>query len=103
LGRARPLSLSSSSSSSSDCEYSEVIRGESPCCSRSRNSSLLCSRCSRRRILFSFLRAARSCSRRYAARTLARARGEGRSDRAASTVTNCRGGANGQTSPVRRR
>jgi hypothetical protein len=65
-GGARPPSLSSSSSS--DDEYSEVAREESPSCSRSRNSSLLCSRCSRRRILFSFLRAARSCSRRCAAR-----------------------------------
>jgi hypothetical protein len=65
-GRARPPSLSSSSSS--DDEYSEVAKEESPSCSRSQNSSLLCSRCSRRQILFSFLRAARSCSRRCAAR-----------------------------------
>jgi hypothetical protein len=55
-GRARPPSLSSSFSSSDD-EYSEVAGEESPCCSRSRNSSLFCSRRSRRRILFSFLRA----------------------------------------------
>jgi hypothetical protein len=65
-GRARPPSLSSSSSSPDD-EYSEVAREESPCCSRSRNSSLFCSRRSRCQILFSFLRAARSCSRRCAA------------------------------------
>jgi hypothetical protein len=64
-GRARSPSLSSSSSP--DDESSEVAGGESPCCSRSRNSLSLCSRCSRRRILFSFLRAARSCSRCYAA------------------------------------
>jgi hypothetical protein len=44
-------------------------RGESPCCSRSQNSSSRCSRHSCRRIRFSFLRATRSCSRRYAART----------------------------------
>jgi hypothetical protein len=54
-GRARPPSLSSTSSS--DDENSEVAREESPYFSRSRNSSLLCSRRSRRRILFSFLRA----------------------------------------------
>jgi hypothetical protein len=48
LGRARPPSLSSSFSS--DDEYSEVTGEESLCCSRSRNSSLLCSRRSRRRI-----------------------------------------------------
>jgi hypothetical protein len=35
------------------------------------------------------LRAARSCSRRCTARAAARARGVGRSDRAASTVTLC--------------
>jgi hypothetical protein len=63
-----PPSLSSSSSSPDD-EYSEVVGGESPCCSRSRNSSSLCSRRSRRRIL-RFLRVARSCSRRCAARAL---------------------------------
>jgi hypothetical protein len=64
-GRARPPSLSSSSSS--DDEYSEVPREESPSCSHSRNSSLLCSRRSRRQILFSLLCVARSCSRRCAA------------------------------------
>jgi hypothetical protein len=64
-GRVCPPSLSSSSSS--DNEYSEVAGEESPSFSRSRNSSLLCSQRSRRRIRFSFLRAARSCSRRCAA------------------------------------
>jgi hypothetical protein len=67
-GRARPPSLSSSSSS--DDEYSEVAGEESPCFLRSRNSSLFYSQRSRRRILFSFLRVARSCSRCYAVRTL---------------------------------
>jgi hypothetical protein len=42
-GRACPLT-SSSSSSSSDDEYSSVLGEESPCCSRSQNSSLLRSR-----------------------------------------------------------
>jgi hypothetical protein len=65
-GGARLPSLSSSSSS--DDEYSEVAVLESPCCSRSRNSSLLRSQRSHCRILFSFLRPARSCSRRCAAR-----------------------------------
>jgi hypothetical protein len=87
-GGARPPSLSSSSSSSDD-ENSKVAGEESPCCSRRRNSSLLHSRRSCRRIPFSFLRAARSCSRRYASR--ARARGEGGSDRAAFTAITCRG------------
>jgi hypothetical protein len=64
-GRARPPSLSSSSP---DDESSDVAGGESPYCSRSPNSSSRCSRRSRRRILFSFLRAALSCSRRCAAR-----------------------------------
>jgi hypothetical protein len=41
-------------------------RGESPCCSRNWYSSLSCSRRSRRRILLSFLRVARSCSRHCA-------------------------------------
>jgi hypothetical protein len=41
-GGARPPSLSSSSSN--DDEYSEAAGGESPCCSRSRYSSSLCSR-----------------------------------------------------------
>jgi hypothetical protein len=63
---ARPPSLSSTSSS--DDEYSEFVGEESPYCSRSRNSSLLYSRRSRRRIPFS-LRAARSCSRLCAVRT----------------------------------
>jgi hypothetical protein len=40
-GRARPPSLSSSSSP--DDESSDVAKGESPCCSRSRNSSSRCS------------------------------------------------------------
>jgi hypothetical protein len=66
-GGAWPPSLSSSSSSSED-EYSDVTGGESPSCSRSRNSSYLCSRRSRRRIPRSFLRAAHSYSRRCAAR-----------------------------------
>jgi hypothetical protein len=88
-GRIRPPSLSSSSSS--DHEYSEVVGEESPCCSRSRNSSLLCSRRSRRWNLFSFLRAARSCSRRCATRARARARGVGGSDPVASTAITCEG------------
>jgi hypothetical protein len=87
---ARPPSLSSSSSSSVE-EFSGVagVGGESPCCLRSRYSSLSFSRCSRCRILLSFLRAARSCSRRCAAWAAARAQGVGGSDRAASTVTLC--------------
>jgi hypothetical protein len=88
-GEARPPSLSSSSSP--DDEYSEVVGEESPSCSRSRHSSLLCSRRSRRRFPFSFLCAARSCSHRCAARMRARARGVGGSDRAAFTAMNCRG------------
>jgi hypothetical protein len=68
-GGACPPSISSSSSSFDD-EYSDVAGGESPCCSRSQNSSSLCSRRSRRRIPRSFFRAARSCSRRCAARAL---------------------------------
>jgi hypothetical protein len=66
-GGARPPSLSSSSSD--DDEYSEAAGGESPCFSRSRYSSFLCSQPSHRRILLSFLRAALSCSRRCVART----------------------------------
>jgi hypothetical protein len=66
IGESCPPSLSSSSSC--DDEYSEVAGEESPSCSRSRNSSVLCSHRSCHRILFSFLRAARSCSRRCAAR-----------------------------------
>jgi hypothetical protein len=50
-------------SSSPDDEFSGVAGGESPCCSRSRYSLSRCSRRSHRRILFSFLRVARSCSR----------------------------------------
>jgi hypothetical protein len=84
---ACPPSLSSSSSP--DDEYSDVAGGESPCCSRSWNSSSLCSRRSRRWIPRSFLRAAHSCSRRYTARARVRARGMGRSDRAAFTATLC--------------
>jgi hypothetical protein len=72
LGRTRPPSLPSSSSSSLDGEYSSVPGEESPCCSRSRNSSLLRSRRSRHRMLRSLLRAARSCSRCCAARACAR-------------------------------
>jgi hypothetical protein len=87
---ARPPSLSSSSSSSDD-EYSEVAGEESPCCSHSQNSSLHRSRCSRHRILFSFLRATHSCSRRCSARARARARGVGGSDCAAFTAITCRG------------
>jgi hypothetical protein len=86
-GGARPPSLSSSSSS--DDKFSGVTGAESPCCLRSRYSSLCCSRCSRRQILLSFLRAARSCSCRYTARATAQARGVGGSDREASTVTLC--------------
>jgi hypothetical protein len=47
LSGGLPPSLSSSSSSPDD-EYSDVAGGESPCCSRSQNSSLLCFRRSRR-------------------------------------------------------
>jgi hypothetical protein len=85
-GGARPLSLSSSSSSSDD-EISRVAGGESPCCLRSRYSSLYCSRRSHRRILLSFLCAARSYSRRCATRATARARGVSELDREASTIT----------------
>jgi hypothetical protein len=88
LSRGAPPSLSSSSSSSDD-EFSGVVWGESPWCSHSRYSSSCCYRRSRRRILFSFLRAARSCSRRCMARMTARARGVGGSDREASMVTLC--------------
>jgi hypothetical protein len=86
LSGGPPPSLSSSSSSPND-EFSGVADGESPYCSRSRYSSSRCSLRSRRRILFSFLRAARSCSRRCAAWATSRARGG--SDREASTVTLC--------------
>jgi hypothetical protein len=81
-----PPSLSSSSSSSSD-EFSGVTGGESPYCSRSWNSSLSCSRRSRRRILLSFLHTARSCSCRCVAWAIAWVRRVGGSDRVASTVT----------------
>jgi hypothetical protein len=72
-----PPSLSSSSPSPDD-EYSKVTGGESACCSRNRYSSFRCSWRSRRQILRSFLRAARSCSR-----------GVGGSDRVASAATLC--------------
>jgi hypothetical protein len=88
-GGAWPPSLSSSSSSPDDV-YSSVPGEESPCCSRCRNSSLLRSWCSRRRILHSLLRAARSSSRRCVARTRARARGVGGSDRVAFTTLICK-------------
>jgi hypothetical protein len=88
LSGARPLSLSSEDDDDDD-EFSGVVEGESPCCSRSRYSSLCCSRRSRRWILLSFLRAAHSCSRRCAARATAQARGVGGSDREASMVTLC--------------
>jgi hypothetical protein len=64
---ACPPSLSSSSPSTDD-EYSEVARGESPCCSRCQNSSSLRSRRSHRRILRSFFHAARSYSSHCVAR-----------------------------------
>jgi hypothetical protein len=53
-------------------------------------AALLCSRRSCHRILLSFLRAARSCSRRCATRAHARARGVGGSDRATFTAITCR-------------
>jgi hypothetical protein len=81
--------LLSSFSSSPDDEFFRVAGGESPYCSRSRYSSSRCSRHSRRRILFSFLRAARSCTCRCVALAAAWAWGVGWSDRAASTVTLC--------------
>jgi hypothetical protein len=86
-GGARPPSLSSSSP---DDEYSSVPGEESPCCSRSQNSSLLRSRRSRCRMLRSLLRAARSCCCRCATRARARARGVGRSDRVAFTALICK-------------
>jgi hypothetical protein len=86
LGGARHPPLSSSSSSD---EFSGVAGGESSYCSCSRYSSLCCSRRSRRRIFPSFLRVARSCFRRCAARAAARARGVGGSDHAASNITLC--------------
>jgi hypothetical protein len=93
LRGARPPSLSSSSSSSSfdddDNEFAGIPGKESPCCSRSRYSSLCCSWHSRRLILLSFSRATHSCSRRCAVRAATRARCVGGSDHAASTVTIC--------------
>jgi hypothetical protein len=86
LGRTCPLS---SSSSSSDDEYSSVPGEECPCCSRSRNSSLLRSRRSRRRTFRFLLRSTHSYSRQCAARASARDRGVGGSDRAAFTRTIC--------------
>jgi hypothetical protein len=88
-GGARPPSLSSSFSSPDD-DYSSVPGEESPCCSRSQNSSLLPSRRSRRRMLRSLLRAACSCSHCCAAHARARARGVGGSDCAAFTALICR-------------
>jgi hypothetical protein len=98
---ARPPSLPSSSSSPDD-EYSSVPGEESPCCSRSQNSSLLRSRRSRRRMLRSLLRAARSCSRRCSARACARARGVGGSDRAVFTALICKEQAKLQDTPTSR-
>jgi hypothetical protein len=86
LSGGLPLSLSSSSPSPDD-EYYEVTEGESPCCSRIRYSLSRCSRRSCRRILRSFLRAARPCSGHCA--THARARGVGGSDRTTFTATLC--------------
>jgi hypothetical protein len=90
-GRTCPLS--SSSSSSSDNEYSSVSGEESPCCSRSRNSSLLRSRRSRCRASRSLLRSTRSRSRCCAARVSVRDRGVGGSNFAVLTLTICRGRA----------
>jgi hypothetical protein len=81
-----PPSLSSFSTSPDD-EFSGVAEGGSPCCSRSRYSSSRGSQRSRRRVLFSLLRATCSYTRRCATRATARARGMGGSDRGASTVT----------------
>jgi hypothetical protein len=91
-GRTCPLSSSSSSTYSSfDDEYSSIPGEESPCCSRSRNSSLLCSRRSRRRASRSLLRFARSRSHRCTARASAGDRGVGGSDFATLTDTICGG------------
>jgi hypothetical protein len=100
-GGARPPSLSSSSSSPDD-EDSSVPGEESPCCSRSRNSSLLHSRRSHRWTLCSLLRAASSCSLCCATRACARARGVGGSDRAAFTALICREQAKLQNTPTSR-
>jgi hypothetical protein len=61
------------SSSSFDDEFVDASGGESPCCSRSRYSSLCCSMHSHCLILFSFVRAARSYSRCCVARPAAQA------------------------------
>jgi hypothetical protein len=101
-GGARPPSLSSSASTSPDDEYTEVPGEEIPCCSRSRNSSLLRSRRSRCRMLRSFLGAARSCSHRCATRAHARARGVGGSDRATFTALICKEQARCRNTPISR-
>jgi hypothetical protein len=80
---------SPSLSSSSDDEFANAGEGESPCCSRSRYSSLCCSWRSHLLSFISFALTTRSCSRCCAARSAARARGIGRSDRAAFTITIC--------------
>jgi hypothetical protein len=85
VGGGPPPSLSSSSND----ESTSASGGESPHCSHSRYSVLYCSRCSRHLIFCSLARAARSRSRRCAARPAARARGVGGSDRAVFTVTIC--------------
>jgi hypothetical protein len=95
----RPPSLSSSSS---DDEFASASGGESPYCSCNRYSSLYCSRCSRRLSLFSFAHAARSRSRRCAARPAAWARGVGGSDRAVLTVTLCEQELSRQTQTQRK-
>jgi hypothetical protein len=78
-GRVRPPSLSSSSPDDGSSDVAEV---EDPCCSRSRNSLSRCSRCSCRRILFSFLRRPlllpplrRACARGGSGRGRVRPRG----------------------------
>jgi hypothetical protein len=86
-GGACPPSLSSSFSS--DDEYSDVAGGESPCCLRSRNSSSLYSRRSRRRIPLSFFCATRTCSRHCAVRVRTWAQGVGGSDCTAFMATLC--------------
>jgi hypothetical protein len=62
------------SHSSFDDGPADVPRAESPCCLRSRYSSLYCSRCSHRRSLLSLACATRSCSHHCAARAADRAR-----------------------------
>jgi hypothetical protein len=71
-GAARPPLLSSSSDG--DDEFASASGGESPCCSRSRYSSSYYSWRSRHLSLLSFALAAHSCSRRYSARAIDRAR-----------------------------